>query len=51
MKIEYAIFNGSRCIGAGLYASSMKEISEVIADLNINGDKFTSFIVRITAGV
>lgn len=51
MKIEYAIFKGERCISPTLHASSMKEINEVIADLNINGDKFTSFIVRITAGV
>lgn len=51
MKIEYSIFNGERCVGAGLYASSMKEINEVIADLNSNGDKFKSFVIRITAGV
>ena len=51
MKIEYAIFKGERCIGAKLQASSMKEINEVIADLNINGNEFTSFIMSIRAGV
>lgn len=51
MKIEYAIFKGERCIGAKLQASSMKEINEVISDLNINGNEFTSFIVSIKAGV
>jgi hypothetical protein len=53
MKYEYAIFQGGRCVGFNLYASSMNEINKVIAELNTGESKvkFTSHIVAIKAGV
>jgi hypothetical protein len=51
MKIEYAIFQGSRCVGVNLFASSMKEINKVIEDLNIGAVKFQVRICSIKAGV
>jgi|LakMenE01Jun11ns_1017448.scaffolds.fasta_scaffold8875270_1 hypothetical protein len=51
MKIEYAIFQGSRCVGVNLFASSMKEINEAIAELNVGELKFTAHIIAIKAGV
>jgi len=50
MKIEYAIFQGSRCIGVNLFASSMKEINKAIAELNVGELKFTAHIISIKAG-
>jgi hypothetical protein len=51
MKIEYAIFQDSRCVGVNLYASSMKEINKAIKDLNTGELKFTARIITIKAGV
>jgi hypothetical protein len=51
MKIEYAIFQGSRCVGVNLTAASMKEINKAISDLNTGELKFTAHIVKIKAGV
>lgn len=51
MTIEYAIMQGSRCVGVNLSASSMKEINDTIAELNIGETKFSAIIVNIKAGV
>jgi len=51
MKITYAIFQGGRCIGVNLTASSMKEINQTIADLNVGDLKFRAHIQDIKAGV
>jgi hypothetical protein len=51
MTIEYAILQGSRCVGVNLTASSMKEINDTIADLNTGDTKFKAIIVSIKAGV
>jgi len=51
MRIEYAIFQGSRCVGINLSASSMKEINKAIAELNVGELKFTAHIIAIKAGV
>jgi hypothetical protein len=50
MTIEYAILQGSRCVGVNLTASSMKEINDTIADLNTGDTKFKAIIVSIKAG-
>jgi hypothetical protein len=50
MKIEYAIMQGSRCVGVNLTASSMKEINDTIAELNTGEIKFSATIVSIKAG-
>jgi hypothetical protein len=51
MKIEYGIFQGSRCVGVNLFASSMKEINEAIAELNTGELKFKAIVINIRAGV
>jgi hypothetical protein len=51
MTINYAIFQGSRCVGVNLSASSVKEINKVIAELNVGELKFRAHIVDIKAGV
>lgn len=51
MTINYAIFQGGRCVGVNLTASSIKEINQVIADLNVGEFKFRAHIVNIKAGV
>ena len=51
MKITYAIFQGGRCIGVNLTASSMKEINQTIADLSVGDLKFKAHIQDIKAGV
>jgi hypothetical protein len=50
MTIEYAILQGSRCVGVNLTASSMKEINDTIAELNTGDTKFKAIIVSIKAG-
>jgi hypothetical protein len=51
MKITYAIFLGGRCVGVNHTASSMKEINEAIAELNVGEQKFKAHIQDIKAGV
>jgi hypothetical protein len=51
MNIEYAIFQGSRCVGVNLHASSMQEITDAIAALNTGEVKFTALVMNIKAGV
>jgi hypothetical protein len=51
MTIEYAIFQGGRCVGVNLTASSVKEINQTIADLNVGDVKFRAHITKIKAGV
>jgi hypothetical protein len=51
MKIKYALFQGSRCVGVDLYASSMKEINATLEDLNSGELKFRVFISDIRQGV
>jgi hypothetical protein len=50
MTIEYAIFQGGRCVGVNLTASSVKEINQTIADLNVGDVKFRAHITNIKAG-
>lgn len=51
MKITYAIFLGGRVVGVNLTASSMKEVNEAIAELNVGELKFRAHIQDIKAGV
>jgi len=51
MKIEYAIFQGSRCVGVNFYASSMKEINATLEDLNSGELKFRVVISDIRQAV
>ena len=51
MKIEYAIFQGSRCVGVNFYASSMKEINATLEDLNSGKLKFEAVVIDIKPGV
>ena len=51
MRIEYAIFQGSRCVGINLSASTMKEINDAMAELNMGELVFHSFVTKIEAGV
>lgn len=50
MKIEYAIFQGNRCVGVNLTASSMKEINDTIKELSAGELKFRAHIISIKAG-